>query len=409
MGVKIKQHFYKIHYYTIALILLLASVTFYTSQKSQVEALGHYQNYELADYALTFNKKDHKGHNIGYGGDACAKAGLAHMADGECKTFVDCVVYAVSGKTQRTFPGYHSGFGAHGVEVARSSTARGDIIQVLPGAGPLQHTAIINQVYNDGSFEVIDSNWGRNGIVQVHKWKPASDARFWRMGQVGLNGPVIGSLDSIRRAPGGIYASGWSIDQDIPSATYVHLYSGDGELKPTNPGKELYANQYREDIGRVYPRYGPGHGYSGVVAARNAGHQRVCAYGINVSGTSGGNVQLGCKDIDVSPDPFGKLESVTRVEGGVQVRGWAIDPDTASSINVHIYGGSGAPDPTLNQGTTALANANRNDVAAHYPGYGAKHGFNVFFPISPKKQNFCVYAINNAVNTHNPQIGCKSV
>ncbi len=222
--------------------------------------------------------------------------------------------------------------------------------------------------------------------------------------------PIIGSLDGIRRAPGGIRAIGWAIDQDTPNPINVHLYSGDGEIKPTtNPGKELLANEHRSDIGSTYPAYGSKHGFNGIVAARNAGHQRICAYGINAPGTPGAYAKLGCKDINVSPDPFGYLDSAVRVAGGVRVRGWTIDPDTASPIKVHVYGGTGAPSPTLNPGKAATASTSRSDVANQYPDYGDKHGYDVVLPISAASQKICVYAINNAPNSYNPQLGCKQV
>lgn len=365
---------------------------------SNAGAVGHYQNSELADYALRFVNQ--------WGGNACH--GTGKSANGQCKTFVNCIVYAVSGRTQWPAPGYNSGFkAAGGQEVGRNNTVRGDIIQVGDGGGGQLHTAIILWRHADGAFEVVDSNWEWNERVKQHKYTPPANARFWRMGQT--EKPIIGHLDSVRRAPGGILAQGWSIDQDTASPNDVHLYSGNGELNASNPGASTYANLYRSDIGNVYPSYGPHHGYRAVVRAKQAGTERVCAYGINVPGTPGSYARLGCKDIHVSPDPYGSVDEVKRVPGGVQVRGWTIDPDTASSIDIHVYGGTGAPSVSTNPMIVSTANLERPDLPAHYPDYGAKHGFNAVLPLSATSQKVCVYAINNSPNSHNPQIGCKTV
>ena len=70
-----------------------------------------------------------------------------------------------------------------------------------------------------------------------------------------------------------------------------------------------------------------------------AGTSNVCAYAINVA--AGNNILLGCRSVTVVGEqgraPFGFLEAVQGVAGGVEVSGWAIDPDTTASIAVHLY------------------------------------------------------------------------
>ena len=39
------------------------------------------------------------------------------------------------------------------------------------------------------------------------------------------------------------------------------------------------------------------------------------------------------------PAPLSAIESVTRVPGGVRVVGWAVDPDSADPVPVHVYAG----------------------------------------------------------------------
>jgi hypothetical protein len=385
----------------VLIYLLLVFSAILSSYMSPAHAVGTYNNYELANHAATFIGRN--------GGDACLYTGQTNLANGQCKTFVDCIVYAVSGRAQITYPGYNEGFrDAGGIEVARDSATIGDIIQVLPGIGMLQHTAIIAGIGVDGSFSVIDSNWDYNGRVKQHNWNPANDARFWRMGRT--NQPIIGNLESITRVPGGIRAEGWAIDQDTSNSIEAHVYGGDGEINPQkNPGVPLIANVSRADVGAAYPKYGSKHGFKGVVGTKGSGNQRICAYGINAPNTPGATTSIGCKNINVSVNPFGYVDSIKRVSGGVRIRGWVIDPDVSTSITVHAYGNTGSPGVTTNPFKAVVANITRSDLAAHYPDYGTKHGYDFILPISAKKQQICVYAINNTANSYNPQIGCKTI
>ena len=156
--------------FLLGTLFIIAIYAYLLSKSPQVQATGNYQNAELADHALTFVGQ--------HASKACR--GVPTIANGECKTFVNCIVYAVSGRTQRTYPGYHEGFrNAGGVSVNRSDTVRGDIIQV--GNSDLErplHTAIVLHRNGDGSFRVVDSNshgriiegvWVGDGIVRERK------------------------------------------------------------------------------------------------------------------------------------------------------------------------------------------------------------------------------------------------
>src|SRR5690606_8267121 len=85
--------------------------------------------------------------------------------------------------------------------------------------------------------------------------------------------------------------------------------------------------------------------------------------------------------------PFGSLDSVTAVAGGVRVRGWSIDPNTSSPTRVHVYvDGRGR--------VAATANRTRNDVARVYSHAGPAHGFDVDVPdLAPVARQVCVYDI----------------
>lgn len=101
-------------------------------------------------------------------------------------------------------------------------------------------------------------------------------------------------------------------------------------------------------------------------------------------------------------NPIGHFDMAVRLAGGVGVSGWALDPNTASSVAVHIYvDGRWA--------TQATANATRGDVASAFPGYGSAHGFNTFVPVSSGPHSVCIYVINKGAGTANPQLGCTYV
>ena len=87
----------------------------------------------------------------------------------------------------------------------------------------------------------------------------------------------------------------------------------------------------------------------------------------------------------------------------VRVRGWAIDPDTASPITVHLYEDGAFL-------TASTADVSRADVGAAYPGYGNLHGFDgvVPYPSTNGTHTICVYGINTSTGTVNSALGCRS-
>lgn len=103
-----------------------------------------------------------------------------------------------------------------------------------------------------------------------------------------------------------------------------------------------------------------------------------------------------------SGTPFGNLEMATRVPGQIAVQGWAIDPDTANPIDVHVYVDG-------RWSGQARASSGRGDVGQAFPRYGANHGYLKFVPVSNGPHSVCVYAINTANGAGNPRLGCTMV
>ena len=203
----------------------------------------------------------------------------------------------------------------------------------------------------------------------------------------------IGVLENVTTpSVGTIAVSGWALDPDTTASINVHVYV-DGKSVAS-----LKADGNRPDVGSAYGK-GNAHGFSGTVKASGGTHQ-VCVWAIDSSG--GANPQIGCKTVTVvNQAPFGSLDSVTSSSSGtLRVTGWALDPDTTASIQVHVYVDGKAA-------ASVTANGTRNDVATAY-GKGAAHGYDATVGASAGIRQVCIYAIDPIGGT-NPRIGCKSV
>jgi hypothetical protein len=203
--------------------------------------------------------------------------------------------------------------------------------------------------------------------------------------------PPVGAFDALTTSPGMISVGGWAVDPDTTASINVHVYV-DGR-----PTKGLAATLTRPDVGRIYRR-GDNHGFSGAVRAANGTHQ-VCIYAIDSAGRS--NPRLGCGPVKVTNRaPIGAIDAATSTQGRIAVRGWALDPDTATPISVHVY-----VDGKVTQALTA--DTSRPDVGRIY-GKGVNHGFSGTAIASAGTHQVCVYAIDATGGT-NPRVGCKDV
>jgi len=205
-------------------------------------------------------------------------------------------------------------------------------------------------------------------------------------------GSPLGVVDTAVGGIGSISVTGWVVDPDTAAAIDVHVYvDGVGRLA-------IRANGTRNDVAAGFPGYRPTRGYSGSVSIGGGAHT-VCVYGINVG--VGNHSLLGCRVVQVAGgSPFGALDTVTYENGSLRVTGWAVDPDTVSSIPVHVY--------VQGQGYAVTASGNRPDIAGGLPAYGAAHGFDNRLPAPEGRQTVCAYAINVGVGNHS-LLGCREV
>lgn len=208
-----------------------------------------------------------------------------------------------------------------------------------------------------------------------------------------MNPTPFGSLDVVQRAAGGAVVMGWAIDPDTSSSVDVHVYAN-GVFAGTTR-----ASIARNDIAAAFPAYGKSHGY-GASVALGPGLHNVCAYALNLSG-AGDNSMLGCRSVLIDPNSFGSLDIAQSVPGGIKISGWAIDPDTASSISVHAY--------VDNQfAGSVAASGRRDDIGAIFPSWGPNHAYESLIPATPGAHQVCAYAIDEAGGGNNTALGCRS-
>ncbi|MHB1391460.1 MAG: M23 family metallopeptidase, partial [Thermoleophilia bacterium] len=176
-----------------------------------------------------------------------------------------------------------------------------------------------------------------------------------------LNSP-FGRVDRTKRVPGGFQVSGWAFDPDTSAFIAVHVYV-DGQLVSI-----VAASEERPDVGATFPGRGTAHGFSANAGA-GAGNHSFCAYAINAG--PGSNAAISCGSFYVDGNPVGALDSAAAdASGRLQLSGWALDPDVAAPIDVHVY---------VNGRLSAMTSASgqRGDILAAYHDYGSQHGFSV--------------------------------
>ena len=83
------------------------------------------------------------------------------------------------------------------------------------------------------------------------------------------------------------------------------------------------------------------------------------------------------------------------------MKGWAIDPDTTSPIQVMVY--------VDGQAIVLDADQPRPDVAAAYPGAGANHGFTARLGASAGRHTVCAYGLNIGPGASGLLVPCVSV
>lgn len=203
----------------------------------------------------------------------------------------------------------------------------------------------------------------------------------------------LGEVEVLETGNGQVTLRGWSFDPDSPTPNEVHVYI-DGV------GTSQVANEPRPDIAARYGR-AETLGFTHTRQLAPGTHQ-LCVYSINTAPAD--NRTLLCRSFVVSAQnsaPLGVIDAVQVGPDGVTVTGWAFDPDTTRSTDVHIYiDGAGVSIP---------ADRPRPDVGLVYgrPGTGSNVGYSHTRRLGPGQHSVCVFAIN-ATPGDNTLVGCHS-
>jgi hypothetical protein len=263
---------------------------------------------------------------------------------------------------------------------AVADRARSDLVKFFPGAGP-----------NHGFDVSIDVAPGSHSIeIYGLQTYPAGDIVRLTATTVAIGAP-FGSVDLVARVPGGVRIAGWLIDPNSQGSAHIYV---DGQLVQIAP-----TDRSRPDVAAAFPGFGSALGFDAIVALEPGSHN-LCVYVFNEL-QPGNSPLLGCRTVNIGGVPYGALDVVSPVPGGVRVAGWAVDPDTTASLDVHVY-----VDGALM--SAARADEIRNDVGATQVGYGSAHGFDLTLAMAPGRHEVCVYAINQ-LHGDNSLIGCRTI
>lgn len=268
-----------------------------------------------------------------------------------------------------------------GAATTTASLPRSDVAAAHPAAGPDRGFALTVPVTAPGAHTVcayavnIGAGSGNTtlGCTTV---------------TVGMD--PSGALDEARAGFGAVTARGWAWDPDSAGATTVHVYLDGAPVSTTATGSP------RPDVHRRWPEAGPSRGWAATVPARPGAH-RLCAYGISTGG--GTNRLLGCRDVTVSGAPVGALDKADPVQAGVEVAGWAADPDTTGPVGVHTYASG--------RGRVSSTSVPRPDVARVLGAAHARTGFAARVPALGGTQQVCSYGIDVG-GSSNALLGCRS-
>jgi hypothetical protein len=202
---------------------------------------------------------------------------------------------------------------------------------------------------------------------------------------VTLNDSPRGHFDSAVQSGGKLRIKGWGFDPETPTAPVSVLVQIDGVTHTVT------ANATRTDVGKAYPNTGTKHGFDVSYALTEGSHQ-VCVTVRNVG--LGQDLVLPCKSATLKFTPTVRTNKATATRTGLQITGWATDPDTAGALKVQLSLDGGKP-------TT---------VTADGPGSShSGHNFTAALNTDSGTHKVCAVAINLGYGTRNSAASCQSI
>ena len=280
------------------------------------------------------------------------------------------------------------------VVLARSTGPTPGFAMTLP-ATPGSHTVCITAL-NTGAGA--DTALGCRAVVV-----PAPAGSIPSPAQLAAQSP-FGALDSATASGNTVTLTGWAADPDDLSQPLKIAAGHDGSAATVTSALAMA----RPDVAQSW-HTGPKPGYSLTISLTNGAHL-VCTAAGNLG--IGTNKQLGCLRVWVGPQltpaqiaahsPSGALEAAGAVGAtGIQVRGWASDPDNRMvSIKVLAYlDGSAAA-------TVTAAVARPDLVLSQHTGPASGYAFTI--ATTAGSHNVCLWAVNIGIGV-NKYLGCQSL
>lgn len=223
------------------------------------------------------------------------------------------------------------------------------------------------------------------GLHQVCVSAFYTTTKFTDLGCLEFDSRAFGAIEyriPLAVVESGAYSviGGWMID---PYTASYATFSGFRDKQEFFRGYS--AALPRPDIAQAFPTFGPNHGWE--VWIKHDGLEGTPSE-LCVNADSGGvGKQLGCMTQNSRHDPFGALDEVRWQGENILVKGWAIDPDTRSPVEVSIFA-----DGKLVK--TASAFQLRTDIRDAHPEYGDSHGFETTIPAAFDDQKITVKPTN---------------
>lgn len=167
------------------------------------------------------------------------------------------------------------------------------------------------------------------GSIQGYLGQIRARSQNWADWVRVTSGP-IGQVEQIVTGPASMTVVGWAVDLDASGPVQVAVIV-DGVVRWYS------ADGARADVAASYPTAGPNHGFWVDIGGLSPGWHDVCVLAANRG--DGQDTSFGCSGAAV-PEPSGRspvgaITSATAFPGGIDVAGWATDPD-ASSLQVSL-------------------------------------------------------------------------
>ncbi|NYI40023.1 hypothetical protein [Demequina lutea] len=220
---------------------------------------------------------------------------------------------------------------------------------------------------------------------------------------------VVGKLESSTLTDGTLNVVGWAADPNNDRSVNITVTQGDVT-------ETITTGVDRADIAATKGAKYLKSGFTGAVSVA-PGATKACFTAQD--NTSAATVSLGCVStvpvtVTVTPtptptppavvgtkSPTGAIDRVALVAGGVNVAGWAWDPDIADPINLHVWAGDTR--------TIIQTGGTRTDVPRVVTGAPNNTGFWAIVPAPTAIQfSTCIYGMDSTGNS-NTLLGCRSL